>query len=88
MNADDINNFREIMKNAVEAWKNLNVTMYKVQSENYQKMRTVSSAEDLPANEEYFMQIPQEYEDRYINALSVGLKGIEAYNLLSETFEF
>ncbi|KUJ56437.1 hypothetical protein [Chryseobacterium aquaticum] len=62
--------------------------MYKVQSDNYQKVRTVSDDENIAENEKYFMQIPQEYEERYINALSSGLKAKEAYELLSETFEF
>lgn len=64
------------------------IELYGDQSNNYHKIRLVSSDEDLPTNEEYFMQIPQEYEERYINALSSGLEGKIAYELLKETYEF
>lgn len=84
----DNNDLGDLMKQAGEAMQNFIGAMYKVQSDNYQKVRSVSSDEDLPTNEEYFMLIPQEYEERYINALSAGLKAKETYELLKETFEF
>jgi hypothetical protein len=88
MDASDLNNLGDLMNEAREAMQNFIGAMYKVQSNNYQKVRVVSSDEDLATNEEYFMQIPQEFEERYINALVTGLKAEEAYELLKETYEF
>lgn len=84
----EANDLGGLMKQAGEAMQNFIGAMYKVQSDNYQKVKTVSSDDNLPMNEEYFMQVPQEYEKRYINALAAGLKAKEAYELLKETFEF
>ncbi|MDF2931227.1 MAG: hypothetical protein K0R36_558 [Chryseobacterium sp.] len=64
------------------------IELYGDQSNNYHYIRVVSSDEDLSTNEDYFMLIPQEYEERFINALAAGLKAKEAYELLKETFEF
>jgi len=88
MDASDLNNLGDLMNEAREAMQKFIGAMYKVQSNNYQKVRVVSSDEELPTNEDYFMQIPQEFEERYINALASGLKAKEAYDLLKETFEF
>lgn len=43
----DANDLGELMKQAGEAMQNFIGAMYKVQSDNYQKVRGVSSYEDL-----------------------------------------
>ncbi|WP_426473426.1 hypothetical protein [Chryseobacterium balustinum] len=87
MEANDLNNIGGYFNEAKHSILKF-IELYRDQSNNYHKIRVVSSDEDLSTNEDYFMHIPKEYEERYINALSAGLKAKEAYELLKETFEF
>jgi len=81
-------NFGDIMRQAAENTKAFHSAFYKVYSENYRNIQVVSNDENISDNEEFFMLIPQEYEEQYVNVLTAGLKGKEAHDLLRETYGF
>lgn len=68
-------NFGDIMRQAAESAKAFHGALYKVYSEHYKNIQLVSNDENISDNEEFFMLIPQEYEEQYVNALTAGLKG-------------
>lgn len=62
--------------------------LYQCCSLEYNELKKVCDPDDLQNNEELFFLIPDEYNQEFINLVTVGCSIKQAYELLKEAYEF
>lgn len=80
--------FCESLDAASKGISRFHVEFYKSLSEKYQQLKLVAIPDDLTENIDYFYNLPEEYDEQFIRAVTQGLSLKEAFELLKETYNF
>jgi hypothetical protein len=75
-------------ENAANAIRDFHKAMYRCFNRDYMELQKVAIPEDLMENEDFFFNLPDEYNTDFINLVITGLTLKQSYEMLKETYEF